>query len=169
MNMINAIPHTVDSWPITNNSWFLPNQFCFEGDRFPDFSSPSCDCFVPQYFVGFWTAPLIWISLITGEKNVQHCQRHNGSRHSWVRFRFDFVLSDQVQHPMHLYLSNSKCYKFRVVYALSDRVQQPSSFPPLPPPSSTKLRPPSHCAQVGLAHHYKTRKTMSSLALVGPE
>ena len=54
--------------PIKNESWLLTNQYCFEGDRFPDFSSPNCDCFVPQYFVGFWTAPLIWISLITGEK-----------------------------------------------------------------------------------------------------
>jgi len=44
----------------------LPKKFCFDGDRFPDFSSPNCDCFVPQYFVGFWTAPLIWASLITG-------------------------------------------------------------------------------------------------------
>ena len=51
-----------------NTSWLFTNQFCFEGDRFPDFSSPNCDCFVPQYFVGFWTAPLIWASLITGEK-----------------------------------------------------------------------------------------------------
>merc|ERR1711936_93999 len=44
----------------------LPKKYCFEENRFPDFSSPNCDCFVPQYYVGFWTAPLIWASLITG-------------------------------------------------------------------------------------------------------
>ena len=68
MNMINANPCKFGSLPITNKSWFLTHQYCFEGDRFPDFSSTNCDCFLPQYFVGFWTAPLIWLSLITGEK-----------------------------------------------------------------------------------------------------
>ena len=46
---------------------FFYRQYCFEENRFPDFSSPNCDCFVPQYYVGFWTAPLIWASLITGD------------------------------------------------------------------------------------------------------